>query len=253
MDEAANSTPRPAVLLVGTGHWANPGLDMLSPRYDDMLSERRQREIAECIQRLLRFRPTRVAVEVLYERQTVFDERYAQYREGKFELTANEVYQLGFRIAAEAGHERVYTIDWQDDLDWEGVFAYAEQHNQSRGINEGMALIKREIDDFNERVPDMTVLEMLGSDNDPVRLESGQQLYLELARVGEGDRYLGADLIAGWYGRNLKMFANITRIPTSADDRILVVVGAGHVPLLDHFLRSSRRYFVESVYNYIGE
>ena len=246
-------TDKPTILLVGTGHWDNPGLDMMSVHYDDMLSERRQQEIAECIKRLARFRPTRVAVEALHTRQAIFDERYAHYRAGTFQLTANEIYQLGFRIAAEYGHERVYRIDHQDDLDWEEVFAFAAEHNQSQRINEGLARIKADIGSFNEQVSDLTVLELLLTDNDPARLELGQALYLELAQVGEGDRYPGAELIAGWYGRNLKMFANIGRIPTSAFDRILVVIGAGHLPLLDHFLRTSGRYNVADVYSYLED
>ncbi|MFQ5530508.1 MAG: DUF5694 domain-containing protein, partial [Gemmatimonadota bacterium] len=33
--------------------------------------------------------------------------------------------------------------------------------------------------------------------------------YAEQAAIGAGDTFVGAEVIAGWYERNLKIFANI--------------------------------------------
>ena len=82
----------PAVLLLGTGHWANPGRDVFNIRYDDMLSSQRQREIAECVERLVRFQPTKVAVEVSTDLDEHVTQEYRRYREGSFALTASEVH-----------------------------------------------------------------------------------------------------------------------------------------------------------------
>lgn len=32
---------RPTIMLVGTGHWSNPGKDFLAADYDDMLAPKR--------------------------------------------------------------------------------------------------------------------------------------------------------------------------------------------------------------------
>ena len=42
----------------------------------------------------------------------------------------------------------------------------------------------------------------------------------------------------GWYNRNLRIFANIHRI-AEPGDRILVIIGAGHVPIIRHAFRAS--------------
>jgi pheromone shutdown protein TraB len=41
--------------------------------------------------------------------------------------------------------------------------------------------------------------------------------------------------VANWYKRNLRIFANINRITEPGKDRILVIIGAGHLKLLKEF------------------
>lgn len=77
---------RPPVLLIGSGHWSNPGKDLIAPEFDDMLSSHRQREIADCIERLATFAPTKVALEVSDERTDQLQDAYQRYREGTFTL-----------------------------------------------------------------------------------------------------------------------------------------------------------------------
>lgn len=59
--------------------------------------------------------------------------------------------------------------------------------------------------------------------------------YLEGAfDVGDDDEYPGVDATTAWYNRNLRIFANLQRITEQSDERILLVIGAGHVPILRH-------------------
>ena len=44
-----------------------------------------------------------------------------------------------------------------------------------------------------------------------------------------------------WYNRNLRIFANIVRV-TEPGDRLLLVIGAGHVPILKQAADSSPEY-----------
>jgi hypothetical protein len=60
---AAQCTERPAILILGTYHMANPGRDVHNMQAHDVLSATRQQEIADLIDVLKRFRPTRIAVE----------------------------------------------------------------------------------------------------------------------------------------------------------------------------------------------
>lgn len=72
-----------------------------------------------------------------------------------------------------------------------------------------------------------------------------------MMRIGKNEEYPGVDLLADWYKRNLKIFTNITRITESKEDRILVIIGGGHVKLLQQFFEDSREYDLEPASRYL--
>ena len=84
-----------------------------------------------------------------------------------------------------------------------------------------------------------------------VRL-ADHRAYLRMSQVGLGNHYPGANWVGNhWYPRNLKVFVNLTRITESPEDRILVIIGAGLVFLLQQFLEDSGDYIIESPLKYI--
>lgn len=104
MDSANKYT----ILLLGTYHMGNPGLDMHNVKSDDVLASQRQMEIYEVVDRLKRFNPTKIAVEALADEHETYNNQYLSYLSGEFTLGANEIHQLGFRTAANLGHDRIY-------------------------------------------------------------------------------------------------------------------------------------------------
>jgi hypothetical protein len=241
-------------MLLGTAHLANRNRDVFNVQFDDMLAAGRQAEIRDCIDRLKRWNPTKVAMEVSTNRADVLDEEFRRYLAGTFNLTADEIHQLGFRIAAELGHEQLYAIDWNEPIgDGQGldpVFAFAQAH-QPEIYNQLIGGGQRELEQAQASVASTSVREMLCGANDPASLRHSHQPYLVMACVGEGKHYVGIDWVKGWYERNLKIFVNLTRIVASPRDRILVIYGAGHVPLLAQFIRDSGFYTLESVEPYL--
>ena len=69
----------------------------------------------------------------------------------------------------------------------------------------------------------------------------GRYLVAEF-EVGGGGDYAGADSRAVWYNRNICIFSNIERLRTAGTDRILVVIGSGHVPILEHLAENAPEY-----------
>ena len=60
----AQPTPsRAEVLVLGVYHMANPGRDVFNMQADDVLALKRQGEIAQVIEALKKFHPTKVAIE----------------------------------------------------------------------------------------------------------------------------------------------------------------------------------------------
>ena len=247
-----------SILLAGTGHWSNPGLDYKTSQFDDMLAAGRQQEFADCLGRLARFAPTKVAVEVMANATDELNQDYRHYRDGSLALTANERHQLGFRLAAMMGHDRIYGIDWHDlerPIGWEDAISFAEKHGQQHLISFfTQTEHEREQEKLAERVriEKSTVRELLLETSDVARLADNHRVYMDLVQVGEGDNYIGADVILRWYERNMKIFVNLSRIATSSDERVLVVIGAGHLPLLWHFIESSGRFQLVPVSTYLS-
>jgi hypothetical protein len=50
---------------------------------------------------------------------------------------------------------------------------------------------------------------------------------------------VGADLGAAWYARNLRIFRNLQRLGECPEERVLLFIGAGHVPLLRFVAQAS--------------
>lgn len=71
-------------------------------------------------------------------------------------------------------------------------------------------------------------------------------------KVAKGGQYPGPDAKTAWYNRNLRIFSNIQKLKMQADERILVIIGAGHVPILRHAIRSSPGYRLVEVSSVLG-
>ena len=89
-----------------------------------------------------------------------------------------------------------------------------------------------------------------GNSRAAVRRTLGRYLVGEIEVGGSGD-YVGADMGSAWYNRNLRIFSNIIRLPSQANERILVIIGGGHVPILQHLFENSPEYKLLKVDSYI--
>jgi hypothetical protein len=222
---------RPAqILVLGTYHFANPGLDVVKTEVADVLSPTKQSEIQAVADAIMRFRPTKIAVERLPSSAAKLDSLYAAYRAGRHALTRDETEQLGFRLAARLEHDRVHPIDVQGEFPFGAVMQYA-QENDPAFVSLVQAETARMGAESSRRQRENTVAEILRHANDPENLAAGHGMYMRFARVGAGDTYVGADLVAKWYHRNIRIFSNIQRL-AEAGDRILVIIGSGHAPIL---------------------
>jgi len=82
-------------------------------------------------------------------------------------------------------------------------------------------------------------------------LRSHGQYLIGGFRIGRGNDYLGPDMRTRWYNRNLRIFHNIQRITRSPDERILVIIGSGHLPILRHAVEASPEFDLEEVSTYL--
>lgn len=228
---ALAQAPEPArVLVLGVYHFANPGLDVVQMEVADVLTPEKQAEIKAVVDALARFEPTKIAVEHVPATAARLDSLYRAYRAGRHELGRDETQQLGFRLAERFDHERVYPFDHRHAFPFGAVLEYAQEHDA-----ESLAYIQAEIAGMTEegarRHREWSIDRILRAMNEPDELSQGHAGYLRLARVGAGTSGVGADLLTSWYERNIRMFNHLQAI-AGAGERVLVIVGAGHAPIL---------------------
>jgi Family of unknown function (DUF5694) len=224
----AQTDARPEILILGTYHMANPGHDIYNMKADDVLAPKRQQEIAQVIEVLKRFHPTKVAIEAEPGSQRVSKE-YPDYLAGKYTLSSNEIDQIGYRLAKELGHKAIYPVDEQGDFPFQRVLNYAKANNRSpqmEAINAKWGATVKQQDEF---LRTHTILEMLEFMNSDAKAKQDVATYFELVPFGEPGEYAGPDLLAAWYQRNIRIYSNIRKLVESPNERILVIYGAGHL------------------------
>lgn len=229
-----SSTPKPAspargeVLILGVYHMSNPGRDIFSTRADDVLAAKRQAEIAQVIEALEGFRPTKIAV----ERQSGDNRiatRYADYLAGKSELTSNEIDQLGFRLAKQLGQKEVYPVDADGEFPYPRLLKYAKATDRSKELTALMDEVGATVKAQDAYLASHTILETLLYMNADAKADQDVGFYFRQAEFGEPYDWAGADLVSDWFRRNMRIYTNIVRLAESSNERILVIYGSGHL------------------------
>jgi hypothetical protein len=248
--------PTAKILLLGTFHFKDAGLDAYKPQHAfDVFSEQRQREIADVVERLAAFLPTKIAIEQVPAKQAEVDEHYAAYVRGDAELGPWESHQIGYRLATRLGHQRVYCVNaW--DRHYESPSApemYAHEHEQEHLLSEWTPRFTAWYAHGDQRKMERTLRETLVAGNTEEALLRGHGHYLvDRFKVGAGDDYPGPDRITAWFNRNLRIFANLQRITERPDERLFLVIGGGHVPILRHCVQASPEYDLVEVRDFLG-
>jgi hypothetical protein len=260
------------VMLLGSFHFDDQGMDRYKPTHGvDILSAQRQNELEDMLVRLERFKPTKIALEMRPDRQQDVHAEYQAYCAGTVALQANESHQIGYRLARRAQLPTLHCIDvWGryydpavdieqvaqkypgpamyahlDELfgdDPDGPLGkYAHEHGQTSLLTQHNERIQQDGAAGDAETKARTLRETFIAMNSEQSINASHATYFAGPfQVGVGPEYPGVDYICAWYNRNLRIFANIQRITTSSDDRILLIIGSGHLPILRHCVMSSR-------------
>jgi hypothetical protein len=254
-----DAAPKTEVMTLGVFHFAYPNLDAVKTDEKDQISvldEPYQSEIIAIIKAIKEFKPTIIAVEMLPQRQPVIDSIYSLYKSYNWVLGKNEVYQLGFRLGRKLNISKIYCVDDPG----------RHYDNLTEIFGDSIRLAKFEQYYFDS--PDSayelpkpkgkvkSIIDALLNGNDPIQIKERLATYLLHPFKYEekpGD-FTGVDFESGrWYNRNLRIFRNIQRIPRTADDKILFIVGSEHLNLLNLFFDVSREFELVSPLPYLNK
>jgi hypothetical protein len=237
---------RGSVLLLGT-------YDFPPAVFEDKAS---QVELDEIVEKLIEFRPTKIAVGVPAWKQDKLDEHYKAYLGGTRKPGNSALDLIALRTAEALNHSRVWGIDAREqEAPAIDVRAWAAAHDQTDRLTSD---IVRRYDEWYARERRYQATESIEDNlvwlNDPRHLAEahGRNLVGEF-NVGAEHDYPGVDALTGWYNRHLRIFANLQRIVESDGERILVVIDAAHVSLLRHSIDASPQYDLVEVNEFLGD
>lgn len=246
--EALRNVPRAQVLVLGTFHFQDAGRDSYKPRFPfDIRTPQRQRELDDVLARLAAWGPTRIAIERDVELQARVDSLFAVYPGRGMDTLRNEIYQVGFKLAKRLGHAGVFAID-ADARFLDSAMTETEWNRRQKALPKGplsatdwngMYTAVYRMEDSLKTV--RTLRETLIAMNTPERLALGHGHYLvgSLLDGPPGD-YFGADgFVSAWHNRNIRIYSNVARLIRSPEERILLLIGAGHAPIIRTQLASA--------------
>ena len=226
---AAQAPTEPvSVMILGTFHMSNPGRDIHNSQVDDVLSAKRQLDLAEVADGLAKFAPTQIDVEWP---EAVTNERYSAYLKGTLKPSHNEVVQVGFRLAKKMKLGALHGVDVDGDFPYEAVMKFAATHGQGPILDKSNAEIESFMKAQDHALATGTIGAVLRFLNDPALVSQGNGFYRQMLRIGAGGEQPGADLLTAWYRRNFLICANIIQL-AKPGDRIVVLYGSGHSFLL---------------------
>ena len=260
-----------SIMVFGVYHFNNPGKDTYNTEIDDYGLDKRQKEIKEVVDLLEEYKPTKILVEQSPKEQSKIDSLYDLYLKDQISLDEiyggiNEVYQIGFRLGKQLDGVDVIAIDhtgnWlapyvdfiADTLLFEDYLNYNRSYAQNKKVENDM---------FSEN----SIKENLIYLNETKQIQDNHNYYNNVAikvkdtanvmftyqekneRIN-GLPYqmrsfdfnnIGVEMVAEWYKRNLFIYRNIL-VNSKENDRILVLIGRGHVFYLKQLLENNSKF-----------
>lgn len=246
--QSTDIPPKTRIMTLGVFHFAYPNLDAVTTNENDKISvqeEPFQSEIIAISKAMVEYQPTIIAIEQLPDQQLKIDSMYSLYKQNQFTLGKSEIYQLGFRIGKDLNLPAIYCVN-----DWGRHYDDIEELFKD-------SIRTTDFEDYYQHSPDSiykasentkkvsSIIDELNELNEPIQLKERLSVYLLNPFKYEeqpGD-FTGVDFETGrWFNRNLRIFRNIQRIPHSADDRILLIIGRDHLNLLNLFFDVSKEF-----------
>ena len=219
------------VMVLGTFHFC----------YDEtMKSDESKAQVLDVVDKLTAFKPTKIAVEQRAHKQKLLDERFRRFSSKGVVDTGipwhlNEIVMLGFQTALKCGIDKIHAIDYMRLFFYDWPIKYAKLKNPT--LAEEILRLKKEFNEYDSQTENETLVENLKFMNSPEYISALHNAeYLNLNRVGALKNCFGTRILTSWYRRNLGIFANLQAI-CEDDDRVLVIIGAGHLSTINTFIQ----------------
>ncbi|OXG07425.1 hypothetical protein BC749_10228 [Flavobacterium araucananum] len=226
------------ILLLGSFHFENPGLDVAKLNTFNVMSDKSQKELENITNKIKKFGPDKIFVEWNYQKQDKLDKFYAKNTDSLLKNDSDEIVQVALRSAKKLGHKKLYAMDYNNtDFPYDSLVKGMKEANQLDLIKKNEETMKHYETDQNKKIAKYSLTELLLDLNTKESNEDNLSWYLQTGiKGGKIDNFVGAFLVSEWYRRNLYMYALIQKLTESKDDKIMVLLGAGHTAMIREFV-----------------
>ena len=243
------------VMVVGTFHFGK-----------EVLGAEEQASLQDLIKQLGAYSPTKIVLEWEPHRMEEVNTAYQAFLQDSFDIAHrnNEVYQLGFRLAQELGHDSLYLFDDQteyigsleafgeedDPFSFDLFLKYAEE--EDAGFYDKHLEPLQEIFGQNQALlKELRPKDRIALLNSPEKQKiNAQRMHMLELRIGIQKNWVGPDWLGRWYRRNLRMLANTLKL-AEQQDRLLIIVGDNHKWALDQMYEATPDFTLVDSWEYL--
>lgn len=211
----------------------------------DVNSSKAKADIKKIVDRLVKFKPTIICVEIPPESTEFINKTYQKYKTDQSHRInySEEVNVIGLEVARLSGTKKIYGIDNSIGFNYPKLIEIANK-------NPSDSLYVKKIMDNYEALNNKPLLQQFTEINTTKYKMETFDLYNFLATMHTPNNFEGSDIIADFYKRNLRMYTNFSDIPLTKNDRVLIIMGATHTAYFDIFIGNSPNYILENPIDY---
>lgn len=252
------------VILIGTYHFNNPGFDAGKVKERNILEQPNQDNLNQITHKITStHRPDKVFVESPYEDRESLNKMYALYKQGKAYykadtlkndfrkrmLSENEIFQFGFRLAREAGNQKIYSMDYESQMNL-GALKSKLNLNPTLTYADFETKVKQLTDFMNNCISENSLQKTFKCLNSEKQYSMNKGLYITyFNKINKAPDFYGSQLVADWYKRNLIMYSYIQNQIEKGDKNIVIIVGAGHAAMMYDFIKNDPQFNLIEVKN----
>jgi hypothetical protein len=237
---------RPKVLLVGTFHFAYYNEDLFKVNKKDqvdVLSSKRQKEVLELVDYIAKFKPNKIFVED-FNKDNILMTNYKNYKTGKYNLIADEIDQIAYRLLDKFQLDTIYGVDartiGQDLYKNDSTKNYIktlQKDIDNETISPALAKYFEWYEKDNKYKVEHSLLDYFKQLNSDKYQQRG---FYSLFVTYFKNKKNGADnLTLDLLSRNIRILHKISQNITSEEDRILILFGSGHTEFFNVFFGTS--------------
>ncbi len=217
----------------------------------DEHSEKNKREVHAIANMLSKFKPTVILVETIPEENEKLQKKYAEYKvnkDMKFE-NPGEVELLAYEIGRISGVDKIYGINHKMEYNYPLINSIADSIQEETYMKFSADFRKSFIEGF-DKLSTLDKLKMVNNSEGLNFLFNDNADIMTHISIPE-NKFVGADVAAKFYKRNLRMYSIMNSIPLSKNDRVFILMGGTHTAFFRDFISRSPKYEMVNTFEYL--